>query len=171
MTKKIRLSLIVAMAKNRTIGIKNKLPWSLPEDLQYFKSVTMNKSLVMGRKTFESIGRPLPGRLNIVITRNTSWSFDGVLVASSLNHARDLAEMAQDYKPEVMIIGGSEIYHSAIEQADRLYITRVQDTFEGDTFFPMFDENDWSEIGRKNPEQKSDIPYFFQVLEKHSDQN
>ena len=114
MTKKIRLSLIVAMAKNRTIGIKNKLPWSLPEDLQYFKSVTMNKSIVMGRKTFESIGRPLPGRLNIVITRNTSWSFDGVLVASSLNHARDLAEMAQDYKPEVMIIGGSEIYHSAI---------------------------------------------------------
>jgi|TARA_B110000444_G_scaffold241939_1_gene258796 dihydrofolate reductase len=166
MIKKISLSLIVAMAKNRVIGINNQLPWQLPEDLKYFKSVTMNKPIVMGRKTFESIGRPLPGRLNIVITRNTNWCFNGVKVASSLNKAKDLAISARDFKPEIMIIGGSEIYNSTIEHADRLYITRVEDSFEGDTFFPMFDEKDWNEIERKNSQQKTDIPYFFQVLER-----
>ena len=163
---KTNLSIIVAMAKNRVIGINNQLPWRLPEDLKYFKSATMNKPIVMGRKTFESIGRPLPGRLNIVITRNTNWCFNGVKVASSLNQAKDLAISTRGFKPEIMIIGGSEIYNSTIKYADRLYVTRIEDSFEGDTFFPMFDEKNWKEVERKNSQEKQDIPYFFQVLER-----
>ena len=163
---KINLSIIVAMAKNRVIGINNQLPWRLTEDLKYFKAVTMNKPIVMGRKTFESIGKPLPGRLNIVITRNTNWCFNEVKVASSLDQAKDLAIATRGFKPEIMIIGGSEIYNSTIEYADRLYITRIEDSFEGDTFFPMFDEKNWKEVGRKNSQEKTDIPYFFQVLER-----
>ena len=163
---KINLSIIVAMAKNRVIGINNQLPWRLTEDLKYFKAVTMNKPIVMGRKTFESIGRPLPGRLNIVITRNTNWCFNEVKVASSLDQAKDLAISTRGFKTEIMIIGGSEIYNSTIEYADRLYITRIEDSFEGDTFFPMFDEKNWKEVGRKNSQEKTDIPYFFQVLER-----
>lgn len=166
MIKKIKLSLIVAMAKNRVIGINNQLPWQLPEDLKYFKSVTIGKPIVMGRKTFESIGRPLPGRLNIVITRNANWSFGGVEVASSLKQAKNIASSAENFTPEIMIIGGSEIYNSAIKHAERLYITRIQDSFKGDTFFPIFDEKNWKEVGRKEPQHQTKIPYFFQILEK-----
>lgn len=162
----MRLSLIVAMANNRTIGLNNRLPWHLPGDLKYFKSITMGKPIVMGRKTFDSIGKPLPGRLNIVVTRNTSWSFSGVEVASSLDQAKIIAVLMDESTPEIMVIGGSEIYNTAIDQADRLYITRVQASFEGDTFFPVFDEEVWREVGRQEPEQQGETPYFFQVLEK-----
>ncbi len=166
MIDKMRLSLIVAMANNRTIGLNNRLPWHLPGDLKYFKSITMGKPIVMGRKTFDSIGKPLPGRLNIVVTRNTSWSFSGVEVASSLDQAKIIAVLMDESTPEIMVIGGSEIYNTAIDQADRLYITRVQASFEGDTFFPVFDEEVWREVGRQEPEQQGETPYFFQVLEK-----
>ncbi|MBT3567035.1 MAG: dihydrofolate reductase [Porticoccus sp.] len=166
MTDKMRLSLIVAMANNRTIGLNNTLPWHLPGDLKYFKSITMGKPIVMGRKTFDSIGKPLPGRLNIVITRNTNWSFSGVEVASSLDQAKNIVSLMDESMSEIMVIGGSEIYNTAIDQADRLYITRVQASFEGDTFFPLFDEEIWHEVSRQEPEQQGETPYFFQILEK-----
>ena len=166
MTDKMRLSLIVAMANNRTIGLNNTLPWHLPGDLKYFKSITMGKPIVMGRKTFDSIGRPLPNRLNIVITRNTNWSFSGVEVALSLDQAKNIVSLMDESMSEIMVIGGSEIYNTAIDQADRLYITRVQASFEGDTFFPLFDEEIWHEVSRQEPEQQGETPYFFQILEK-----
>ena len=172
----ITLSLIVAMADNRTIGRNNELPWHLPDDLKYFKSVTMGKPIVMGRKTFDSIGRPLPGRLNIVITRNTGWQHSGVKTAASLQQAVAIAAEAnpQDQETliqeapiqEVMVIGGEEIYRTAIELADRLYITRVQAEVEGDAFFPQYNESEWQEVSRQQPESQGDIPYFFQVLER-----
>ncbi|MEJ6612153.1 MAG: dihydrofolate reductase [Porticoccus sp.] len=166
MKDKMQLSLIVAMANNRVIGCNNTLPWCLPGELRYFKSVTMGKPVVMGRKTFDSIGKPLPGRLNIVVTRNANWSFSGIEVASSLDQAKAIVLLMDESTPEVMVIGGSEIYGAAINQADRLYITRVQASFEGDTFFPVFDEEVWREVSRQEPEQQGDTPYFFQVLEK-----
>ena len=155
----ITLSLIVAMADNRTIGRNNELPWHLPDDLKYFKSVTMGKPIVMGRKTFDSIGRPLPGRLNIVITRNAEWQHSGVKTAASLQQAVAIAAEAnpQDQEAliqaaliqEVMVIGGEEIYRTAIELADRLYITRVQAEVEGDAFFPQYNESEWQEVSRQ----------------------
>ncbi|WP_461480608.1 type 3 dihydrofolate reductase [Porticoccus sp.] len=166
----LTLSLIVAMARNRVIGRDNGLPWHLPEDLKYFKSVTMGKPILMGRKTFESIGRPLPGRLNIVITRNPEWQHEGVAVAASLEDALVLAanDSAAVAAGEVMVIGGEQIYRSAIEKADRLYITRVDAEVAGDAFFPDFQESDWREIKRQQPEQSGEIPYCFQVLERCS---
>jgi len=162
----MKLSLIVAMASNRAIGLNNQLPWYLPEDLRYFKSMTIGKPIVMGRKTFDSIGKPLPGRLNIVVTRNSSWSFEGVSVATSLNQAKAIALEANKYTPEIVVIGGSEIYNMAINQADRLYITRVKDSFQGDVFFPEFDETNWQEVECKKPQEVGEISYFFQTLEK-----
>ena len=168
----MKLSLIVAMAQNRAIGKENRLPWHLPEDLKYFKSVTMGKPIVMGRKTFDSIGRPLPGRLNIVITRNNSWQHAGVETANSVDQAMMIAAKhveAEGGTKEVMVIGGEQIYRAAIEGADRLYVTRVQTEIEGDAFFPEYDESQWYEVDRQEPEQpqKSDgTPYFFQVLER-----
>jgi len=166
----IELSLIVAMAKNRAIGRDNALPWHLPDDLKYFKSVTMGKPIVMGRKTFDSIGRPLPGRLNIVITRNSEWQHPGVAVASSLQEALMMAasdEGSGSHSPrEVMVIGGEQIYRTAIDRADRLYITRVQTEVDGDAFFPEYDESQWFEVARQEPETQGDVPYFFQVLER-----
>lgn len=126
----------------------------------------MGKPIVMGRKTFDSIGKPLPGRLNIVITRNTNWSFSGVEVVSSLDQAKNIVSLMDESMSEIMVIGGSEIYNTAIDQADRLYITRVQASFEGDTFFPLFDEEIWHEVSRQEPEQQGETPYFFQILEK-----
>ncbi|MFT7299607.1 MAG: dihydrofolate reductase [Porticoccus sp.] len=173
----VKLSLIVAMAQNRTIGRNNELPWHLPEDLKYFKSITMGKPIVMGRKTFDSIGRPLPGRLNIVITRNSAWQHPGVTTASSLQQATAIAteqaaaeqnsgsERSNEIQ-EVMVIGGEEIFRVAIDLADRLYITRVQAAIQGDAFFPEYNESAWQEISRQEPEVQGNIPYFFQVLER-----
>lgn len=162
----ITLSLIVAMAENRTIGRNNELPWRLSEDLKYFKSVTMGKPIVMGRKTFDSIGKPLPGRLNIVITRNGEWQHPGVEAATSLQQAVAIAAEENPQGGEIMIIGGEEIYRTALAQADRLYITRVQAQVEGDAFFPEYSDSEWQEVSRQQPESPSDIPYFFQVLER-----
>lgn len=164
----LTLSLIVAMDRNRVIGCDNALPWHLPEDLKYFKSVTMGKPIVMGRKTFESIGRPLPGRLNIVITRNTGWQHPGVVVAHSLSEALVLAgnDPPSREAGEVMVIGGEQIYRAAIEQASRLYITRVDTEVKGDAFFPEITEDHWREVECQQPVQQGDTPYCFQVLER-----
>lgn len=134
------ISLMVAHDPNRVIGVNNDLPWHIPEDLKYFKEQTMGKAMVMGRKTYESIGRPLPGRLSIVVTRDTSYkAVEGVIVVHDLNEA---IEKARDYAEEVMVIGGAEIFNMSMEIADRLYITEIHEAFDGDTFFPAYEE-DW----------------------------
>lgn len=139
------LSLIVAMAENRCIGIENRLPWHLPEDLKFFKRTTLGKPIIMGRKTFDSIGRPLPERTNIVITRNSDWQHDGVVVVNTLESAIKAAENACQYGgvEEAVVIGGEQIYCLALPYVDRLYITRVKAIIDGDAFFPEFDQSAW----------------------------
>ena len=164
----MNLSLIVAASQNNVIGRDNQLPWHLPEDLAYFKSVTMNKPLLMGRKTFESIGRPLPGRTNIVITRDPTWSHEGVQVAMGLNAALALAEGVCTKKDtdEVMVIGGEQIYRLCLPHANRLYLTRVDALVDGDAFFPDFDQKAWQQVSEKMPQQVQSHPYRFLVLER-----
>lgn len=166
----MKVSMIVAMATNRVIGRDNKLPWYLPNDLKYFKQVTMGKPILMGRKTFESIGKPLPGRCNIVMTRDQSWSAEGVRVVHSLEDAVSLAsQIAEiDGQDELMIIGGDQIYQLALPKADRLYLTEVHAEVEGDAFFPEFERGQWKEIGREdfNAEDPNPYDYSFVVLDK-----
>ncbi len=140
-------SLIVAVADNGVIGNNNQLPWCISADLKYFKCVTLGKPIIMGRLTYESIGKPLPGRTNIVVTRDSAWQADGVERASDLAEALAIAKkIADDAKlEEVMIIGGATIYSEALPQADRLYLTRVHTQVEGDAFFPELDLNEWLE--------------------------
>ena len=126
---------MVAHDKNRVIGLNNDMPWHIPEDLAYFKEKTMGKSMVMGRKTYESIGRPLPGRQSIVLTRNKDFAAEGTVVVHELTEA---IEQAEKYAEEVMIIGGAEIFSMTLDIADRLYITLIQSEYEGDTFFPSY---------------------------------
>lgn len=133
------ISLIVAHDLNQVIGKDNKMPWHIPSELAYFKEKTMGKAIVMGRNTFESIGRPLPGRLNVVITRNTSYQHEGVTVVHSVE---DGIAVAQNYHEEVMIIGGEQIFKKVLAYADVLYVTCIEHQFEGDTFFPPYG-NDW----------------------------
>ncbi|MFC3152452.1 dihydrofolate reductase [Litoribrevibacter euphylliae] len=166
----MKLSMIVAMAENRVIGRDNKLPWYLPEDLKYFKKVTMGKPIIMGRKTYESIGRPLPGRPNIVLSRSGFEAPEGVHVVSTIEQAKELAEslaVINGYE-EAMIIGGAQIYGMAFDQCDRFYLTQVHADVEGDAYFPEFDRSTWQEIGRE--EFKADGPnpydYSFIVLER-----
>ncbi len=129
------ISLMVAHDKNRVIGLNNDMPWHIPEDLAYFKEKTMGKAMVMGRKTYESIGRPLPGRQSIVLTRNKDFAAEGTVVVHELTEA---IEQAEKYAEEVMIIGGAEIFSMTLDIADRLYITLIQSEYEGDTFFPSY---------------------------------
>ena len=131
------VSLIVAMTKDRVIGVNNTLPWQIPEDLKRFKKLTLGHSIVMGRKTFESIGRPLPGRQNIVITRNQDYLMPGVEVAHSLDEALNLADKAK----EIFVIGGGEIFSQALPQANKLYVTWIHKDIKGDAYFPNFDTN------------------------------
>lgn len=135
------ISLIVAMDKNRLIGKENGLPWHLPADFKHFKEVTMGKPIIMGRKTFESIGKPLPGRKNIVISRK-GFSANGVTVVNSIEQALREVENAE----EVMIIGGASFYEQMIDKADRIYLTLVDAECEGDAWFPELDINDWDII-------------------------
>lgn len=148
------ISLIVAHDKNRVIGYKNEMPWHLPGDLKYFKEMTMGKPVIMGRKTFESIGKALPGRRNIVITRNAAYVADNIEVVGSLEAALALV---QD-EPEIMIIGGEQIFKSALALADRLYITEIDYTFEGDTYFPAYEG--WQLVSKREPVQAKE-GYFF----------
>ena len=165
----MKLSLAWAMAQNRVIGRNNNLPWYLPEDLKYFKRITMGKPIIMGRKTFESIGKALPGRANIVVTRNPEYSADGIKVVTSLEAAQSLSEsiLAIDGMEEAMVIGGAEIYSQALPFADRLYLTEVHAEVEGDTYFPEFDRSAWQEIARQDyaAEEPNPYDYSFIVLE------
>ena len=135
----MKLSVIAAVASNNVIGMGNSIPWHLPEDLKRFRELTMGKHIIMGRKTFESLGRLLPGRTSVIITRNPDYRIEGALMADSLESA--LAQ-CQD-EAEVFVIGGSEIYRTALEQADRLYLTRVDIAPEGDVLFPEMNLDMW----------------------------
>ena len=149
----MKISLIAAMDRNRLIGNDNQLPWHLPADFAHFRSVTMGKPVLMGRKTYDSIGRPLPGRANIVLTRDASLRIEGVICVTDLGQAIQHAGDAE----ELMVIGGSTIYEMLLADADRLYITWVDGEFEGDAWFPEFDESEWrrSEVRAHHADEKN----------------
>jgi len=160
----MKLSLIAALSSNRVIGVDNRMPWHLSADLKRFKSITWGKPLLMGRKTHESIGRPLPGRLNIVLTRDPDYCAVGCSVAHSLEEAMALAGDAD----ELMIVGGASLYERFLSEADRLYLTLIERVFDGDTYFPAFSLEDWRELeSLKVPDDPSvDFTYRFVVLER-----
>jgi dihydrofolate reductase len=162
----MKLSLIVARATNGCIGRDNKLPWYLPEDLKYFKRVTFGKPVIMGRKTWESLKGPLPGRANIVISRQPGYHAEGARVVSSLAEARKLAESIAliDGVDETVVIGGAQIYAEALPQADLLYITEVHADVEGDTFFPDYDHSLWREAGREDFAAAGPNPYNYSFV-------
>jgi dihydrofolate reductase len=155
----VLVSIIAAMDRNRLIGNENQLPWHLPADLAHFKQVTMGKPIIMGRKTYESIGRPLPGRTNIVLTRSSDFNAEGVLTANTLEQALNQVS-AED---EVMIIGGSTIYELTLPRADRLYLTYVENSFEGDAWFPDFDLEQWHIVASEehSADEKNSSAYRF----------
>ena len=146
----VPVAMIAAMDRQRVIGVENQLPWYLPEDLKFFKRMTQAKPLVMGRKTFQSIGRPLPGRLNIVVTRDPAFHHDGVRVCHDLASALALADQQAtiDGVDEIMVMGGAEIYAQALPFASRLYLTEVAIEVEGDARFPELDPAEWEELQR-----------------------
>ena len=158
------ISLISAMDRNRLIGNNNQLPWHLPADFAHFKSVTMGKPVIMGRKTYESIGKPLPGRTNIVLSRSSATRFEGVECVSSFEQALALVPDAE----EVMVIGGSTIYEMLLPRADRLYLTYVEAEFDGDAWFPEIDNNQWLELESvlRKADEKNRYDCRFVTLEK-----
>jgi len=160
------ISLIAAMGRDRVIGRDNQLPWHLPADLQHFKRVTMGKPILMGRLTYESIGKPLPGRRNVVITRDTAFAAPGCEVVNSIEAA--LAAVAD--VEEVMVIGGASFYHQMLPQADRLYLTFIDADFDGDAWFPQWDAGEWREMEREEhaPDERNPHAYAFVVLERIS---
>lgn len=158
------ISIIAALAKNNVIGQKNKIPWHLPADFAYFKKITLGKPVIMGAKTFESIGKPLAGRKNIVLHQDKNYSAPGCVVVNSIEAALSAAGDA----PEVMICGGASVYQQFLPKARRLYLTYIDHEFSGDTFFPKFNRQDWREISRENHQADCDnpFPYAFVVLER-----
>ena len=160
------VSIIVATDENGGIGIENRLPWRLSDDLRHFKELTTGHHIIMGRKTYESIGKPLPGRTSIVITRNPNFRAQGCLIAHSLADALALAqERGED---EVFICGGASLYAQTIKDADRLYLTRVHTQIRADAFFPQFDESGWEEKSVYNHEadERNEYPFTFRKLSK-----
>ena len=159
------ISLVVAMAKNRVIGSQNKLPWSIPEDLKRFREITLGHPIIMGRKTYESIGRPLPKRTNIVVTRDVSARFEGCHAALSLDEAIEKAHHEDiPGRDEVMVIGGGEIYKQALPLADRIYLTLIGHEVQGEAYFPEFQWADYREISREH--RTDPFAYDFLVLDK-----
>ncbi len=163
---KPRVSLIAALAQNRVIGIDNRLPWKLPEDLAHFKALTLGYPILMGRKTFESLGRPLPGRRNIVITRNENYQPPGCEIAASIPAALALCADVE----EIFFIGGAALYAQVLPLADRLYLTEVQIEAAGDAWFPEFDRALFSEVSRESHlgEKGDALRFEFVVYERTS---
>jgi dihydrofolate reductase len=157
----MKLSIIVAMAANAVIGKDNGLPWRLRADLARFKRLTMGHHLLMGRKTWESIGRPLPGRTMVVITRRDGVSAAGIRIAESIEEALEIARGAGE--TEAFVAGGAEIYRQMLDRADRLYLTRIHAEIEGDTFFPEIDWSRWREVKRedRDPDDRNPLPFSF----------
>lgn len=166
----MRISLIAAVAEGGAIGRDGGMPWHLSSDLRHFKATTMGCPVVMGRKTYESIGRPLPGRPNIVVTRNPEFSADGVEALSDLDEALDRAAALADETgaAEVFVIGGGMLYKAALSRTDRIYFTEIHARIDGDAHFPELDPREWHEISRERHEagEKDDHPFSFVVLER-----
>ena len=165
------LSLLVAVGENNVIGKNNQLPWHLPNDLKYFKNQTWGMPILMGRKTFESIGKPLPGRKSIVITRNHDWKNEGVTVVHSVTEAIEKAK-AMGIK-EIFVIGGAEIFLTAFGEASRIYLTRIHQKFDGDVFFPEISSKDWELVQDRYcaADDKNAFAHTFQVWERIPLQN
>jgi len=159
----MQISLIAAMDENRLIGAHNSLPWRLPADMQWFRRQTMGKAVLMGRNTFASIGKPLPGRQNIVLSRNHELHLEGCSIIHSLDDLRETAD-------ELMIIGGAEVYELALPQADRLYLTTIAASFDGDAWFPEYSEHEWREVFREahSADEANAWDYTFRILERSS---
>jgi dihydrofolate reductase len=157
------ISFVVAMDENRAIGKDNDLPWYLPNDLKHFKNVTMGKPIVMGRKTYESIGKPLPGRENIVVTRDEHYQAEGTTVVHSVD------EVLKKEAEELSVIGGTEIFKLFMPVADRLYVTEIHHTFDADTYFPEINRDEWREVSREPGivDEKNKYPHDFVVYEKN----
>lgn len=153
--------IIAAVAKNGVIGKNNKLPWDIPEELQHFRSITAGSTVLMGRKTFESVGRPLPNRKNIIITRS-ALSIPGVTVCASVEEG---LEKAKAYNKDVFIIGGANIYEQTIPLADKLYISHIKKEYEGDTYFPEFDRAEWEVEKKKEYSEFTFVVYGRKVRE------
>ena len=161
----LTVSIVVAVADNGVIGRDNELPWRLSSDLKHFKRITMGKPIVMGRRTYESIGRPLPGRRNLVLTRDPSWSATGVETFAELDVA--LGAAAEGAVSECMVIGGAQIYALALPIAARVYLTQVHATVDGDTFFPTLATRDWQETERQTiPGDSATLAHSFVTLER-----
>ncbi len=160
------LSLIVAASLNNVIGNNGNIPWHLPADMKFFKNTTWGFPVIMGRKTFESLGKPLPGRTNIVVTSNNKWKADGVMTAAGMEEALLKAEEVKTN--EVFIIGGGQLYSNSFDQASRIYMTRVLTTIEGDAFFPAISEEDWRLVSKHDHEkdEKHAYDYSFELWER-----
>lgn len=161
------LSLIAAMARNRVIGLHNRLPWRLPADMRRFRELTTGHAIVMGRKTFDSLPRPLPNRTNIVVTRDRDYRPDGATVVHSIEDAIACA----DADREIFVIGGEQIYRQTLPLADRLYLTLVDSDFDGDAWFPAYDANEWREIASEQylPDEKNPQGMKFVTLERRQE--
>ncbi|WP_421272370.1 type 3 dihydrofolate reductase [Aeromonas taiwanensis] len=163
----MQISMIAAMAHDRVIGLDNQMPWHMPADLAHFKRVTLGKPVLMGRKTFESIGRPLPGRRNLVISRNAGFNAPGIEVFSSIDEV--LATLSEIGTPdELMVIGGGHLYGQLLPRADRLYLTRIDLAVAGDTRFPAFDDEQWRLVeSEAHPaDEKNPHPYCFETWQR-----
>jgi len=155
------VTIIAAMSENRVIGRHNKLPWHLPADMKHFKRLTMGKPVVMGRKTFESIGKPLAGRTNIVITRNLQYHTDNCIIVHSIDEAFNITKTSN----ELMVIGGASFYEQALPLADRMYLTLVHTTLTGDALFPQYKEEEWVEVKRSDHEADEVNPVAYSFIE------
>ncbi len=164
----LRLSILVAMASNQVIGKNNTLPWHLPPDLKHFKALTMGHAIIMGRKTYESIGRPLLGRLNVIVTRQNNYQVEGAIVVNSIDAAIKVCADCDEINGEGFIIGGAELYKQTLHLCQRIYLTEIQQNFSGDTFFPVFDSDEWVETAREKHLLDTDdkLAYHFVVLDK-----
>lgn len=160
------ISLLVAAAENNVIGKDNKLPWYLPSDLKYFKNLTWGMPVVMGRKTYQSLGKPLQGRKNIVVTRNQHWAEEGLTIVHNIEAAIEAAK--EENVKEIFIIGGAEIFKTTFAMADRLYVTRIHQAFEGDVYFPEINTNDWQLVKSIDcaPDEKNLYAHTFEVWER-----
>ncbi len=152
-----RISIIAAIANHRVIGVNNTLPWHLPEDLKRFRALTMGHHIIMGRKTYESLGRLLPGRTTVIVSRQPGYAVEGAIVAASLSAA--IAACAGDV--EVFIIGGAEIYREALTLADCMYLTEIDAEFAGDAWFPEFDRTVWQEVERERFSSSEGLPCSY----------
>ncbi len=169
MTHSLPVSMIVATTRNQVIGRNNQMPWHLPADLRYFKQRTLGKPIIMGRKTWESLGRPLPGRLNIVITQQADTVFEGAEVFADLQVAiqRGQEWAREQGVDEVMVIGGGQLYQQALALAQRVYLTRIDLELEGDTFFPVLDAQQWQQTDAQvHPAQDQEPGYTFEVWQR-----